>query len=82
MDIGTAKDMIEDMHHEIAQLKYEVAHFMAEVRTLNKDVRSLVKVIEKVYYKDGEYHHLNGCLSGLMCSCGLIHYLAYRKAQK
>jgi hypothetical protein len=33
MDIGTAKDMIEDMHHEIAQLKYEVAHFMAEVRT-------------------------------------------------
>jgi hypothetical protein len=72
----------ETTQETIAQLKYEVAHFMAEVRTLNKDVRNLVKVIEKVYYKDGEYHHLNGCLAGLMCSCGLIHYLAYREAQK
>ena len=82
MDTETAKKIIEDMQLEIAQLKYEVAHFMAEVRTLNRDIRTLVKVIEKVYYKDGEYHHLNGCLAGLMCSCGLIHYLAYREAQK
>jgi hypothetical protein len=66
----------------IAQLKYEVNHFMYEVRLLNKTVRDLIRVIEIVYNKDGHYCHLEGCLQGQMCSCGLVHYLAYRKSQE
>jgi uncharacterized protein YoxC len=96
MDIGTAKDMITDMHHEInalrktietkkeaiAQLDYEVAHFMAEVRNLNMTVSELVKVCDKAYTKNSQYVHHEGCLMGMMCSCGLMHYLAYRESQK
>jgi len=103
MDIGTAKDMITDMHHEIlalrqeiahyektidtkkeaiAQLNYEVAHFMAEVRNLNMTVSELVKVCDKAYTKNSNYVHHEGCLAGMMCSCGLMHYLAYRESQK
>jgi hypothetical protein len=72
----------ETTQETIAQLKYEVNHFMYEVRLLNKDVRNLVKIIEKVYNKDGHYYHLEGCLRGMMCSCGLIHYEAYRLSQQ
>jgi archaellum component FlaC len=96
MDIGTAKDMITDMHHEInalrktietkkeaiAQLDYEVAHFMAEVRNLNMTVSELVRVCDKAYTKNSQYVHHEGCLAGMMCSCGLMHYLAYRESQK
>jgi hypothetical protein len=72
----------ETTQETIAQLKYEVNHFMYEVRVLNKTVRDLVRVIEIVYNKNGHYHHLEGCLQGMMCSCGLIHYLAYRTSMQ
>jgi hypothetical protein len=68
MDIGTAKDMIEDMHHEINALR----------RSLN----TLTRIAEKAYYKDGRYCHYKGCLAGMMCSCGLMHYLAWKDQQK
>jgi hypothetical protein len=65
MDIGTAKDMIEDMHHEINALR----------RSLN----TLTRIAEKAY-PNNEHH--KGCLAGMMCSCGLMHYIAWKDQQK
>jgi hypothetical protein len=68
MDIGTAKDMIEDLQNEINVLR----------RSLN----TLTRVAEKAYDRGDGYQHLTGCLAGMMCSCGLMHYLAWKDQQK
>jgi hypothetical protein len=46
MDIGTAKDMIEDMHHEIIGLRKEIAHYE--------------KITDMAYTLAGG--HITGCL--------------------
>jgi hypothetical protein len=65
MDIGTAKDMIEDMHHEIIALR--------------RNIKTLERIAEKAY---PQLAHHEGCLTGVMCSCGLMHYFAYKDQQK
>ena len=65
MDIGTAKDMIEDMHHEI--------------QALHKSIRDLVRVCE-ASYRNNEHHA--GCLAGMMCTCGLMHYIVWKNQQQ
>jgi hypothetical protein len=65
MDIGTAKDMIEDMHHEI--------------NALRRSINALSRIAEKAY-PNNEHH--KSCLAGMMCSCGLMHYLAWKDQQK
>lgn len=60
MDIGTAKDMIEDLQLEIAELR--------------RDIKALEHIAERAFtFSDG---HQAGCRMGLMCQCGYMHYLA------
>jgi hypothetical protein len=66
MDIGTAKDMIEDMHHEIIALR--------------KEIRHLEKVTDMAYTLAGG--HLNGCRMGMWCNCGYLLYASHKEAQK
>jgi hypothetical protein len=66
MDIGTAKDMIEDMHHEIIGLRKEITH--------------LEKVIDKAYSLAGG--HLHNCRMGMWCNCGYMLYTSHKEAQK
>jgi hypothetical protein len=66
MDIGTAKDMIEDMHHEIIGLRKEITH--------------LEKVTHMAYTLAGG--HLTNCRMGLWCNCGYMLYAAHKEAQK
>jgi hypothetical protein len=66
MDIGTAKDMIEDMHNEIIALRKEITH--------------LEKVIDKAYSLAGG--HLHNCRMGMWCNCGYMLYTAHKETQK
>jgi hypothetical protein len=66
MDIRTAKDMIEDMHHEIIGLRKEITH--------------LEKVTHMAYTLAGG--HLPNCRMGLWCNCGYMLYHAHKEAQK
>jgi hypothetical protein len=68
MDIGTAKDIIEDMHHEI--------------NALRQSLNTLTRIAEKAYNREHGYQHFPGCLAGMMCSCGLMHFLAWKDQQK
>jgi hypothetical protein len=68
MDIGTAKDMIEDLQLEIASLR--------------KDIKTLTRVCEKAYKRPEGYIHHEGCLAGLMCSCGYMHYHAWKEGAR
>jgi hypothetical protein len=66
MDIGTAKDMIEDMHHEIIGLRKEIAHYE--------------KITDMAYTLAGG--HIAGCLMGMMCNCGLLLYYTHNEAKQ
>jgi len=66
MDIGTAKDMIEDMHHEIIGLRKEIAHYK--------------KVTNMAYTLAGG--HLTGCLMGMWCNCGFLLYYSHNEAKQ
>jgi hypothetical protein len=66
MDIGTAKDMITDMHHEINALRREIAHYE--------------KVTNMAYTLAGG--HLADCRMGMWCNCGFMLYEAHKEAQK
>jgi hypothetical protein len=66
MDIGTAKDMIEDMHHEIIGLRKEIAHYE--------------KVTNMAYTLAGG--HIAGCLMGMWCNCGFLLYYSHNEAKK
>jgi len=66
MDIGTAKDMIEDMHHEIIELRREIAHYE--------------KITNMAYTLAGG--HLTGCLMGMWCNCGFLLYYSHSEAKQ
>jgi hypothetical protein len=66
MDIGTAKDMIEDMHHEIIGLRREIAHYE--------------KITNMAYTLAGG--HLTGCLMGMWCNCGFLLYYSHNEAKQ
>jgi len=68
MDIGTAKDMIEDLQAVIA--------------SLHEDIRDLQKVCELAYKRPEGYIHHAGCLGGMMCSCGWMHYHAWKESKQ
>jgi hypothetical protein len=51
---------------------------MNEIEKLQKDVKTLVRICE-IVYKNG---HREGCLRGVMCGCGLMHYEAWKDQQK
>ena len=66
MDIGTAKDMIEDLQREIIVLR--------------KEIRHLEKVTAMAYTLAGG--HLNDCRMGMWCNCGYLLYASHKEAQK
>lgn len=68
MDINTAKDMIEDLQIQIASLR--------------RDINTLTRVCEKAYKRTEGYAHQEGCLAGMMCSCGLMHYNAWKQGAR
>lgn len=72
MDIGTAKDMIEDLQLEREQLLREIAGLKRKLKTWRG-------ITDRVF----KFH--NGCLDGcrryLLCSCGYEHYRAELTAE-
>jgi hypothetical protein len=68
MDINTAKDMIEDMQEEI--------------NSLRRSINTLTRVCEKAYKRPEGYIHHEGCLAGMMCSCGYMHYHAWKEGAR
>ena len=73
MDIGTAKDMIEDMYHEINALR-------REINALRREIAHYEKVTDMAYTLAGG--HLADCLMGMWCNCGFMLYEAHKEAQK
>jgi hypothetical protein len=49
---------------------------------LRRSLNTLTRVAERAYNRGDGYQHLPGCLAGMMCSCGLMHYLAWKDQQK
>lgn len=72
MDIGTAKDMIDDLQIEREQLLRQIAG-------LNKKVALWRSIADKVFtFNTG---CLPGCRKALLCSCGFEHYRAEHNAE-
>lgn len=72
MDIGTARDMIDDLQIEREQLLRQIAGLERKLKTWRN-------ITHKVF----TFH--NGCLEGcrryLLCTCGYEHYRAELTAE-
>lgn len=72
MDIGTAKDHIEDLQQERDALLRQIAQ-------LNRKLKTWRNIADKVFtFNTG---CLPGCRKALMCSCGFEHYRAEHNAE-
>ena len=72
MDIGTARDMIEDLQIEREQLLRQIARLERKLKTWRG-------IADKVFtFNTG---CLPGCRKALMCSCGFEHYRAEHNAE-
>lgn len=72
MDIGTAKDHIEDLQQERDALLRQIAQ-------LNRKLKTWRNIADKVFtFNTG---CLPGCKKALMCSCGFEHYRAEHNAE-
>jgi hypothetical protein len=60
----------------------EIEHLRREIASNLKDIQTLTRVCEKAYKRPEGYTHHEGCLAGMMCSCGLMHYHAWKESKK
>jgi hypothetical protein len=62
---------------------YQEAHMEyleREIRLLEKEVQQLRKLLRKAYGLAGG--HIDGCLRGMMCNCGYMHWDAKLQAEE
>jgi hypothetical protein len=56
-----------------------VEDLQIEIASLRREIKTLTRVCEKAY---PNHEHHAGCLRGMMCSCGLMHYHAWKESKK